>query len=584
MSLTSFLLGGGSSGKKKALDKDLDAVFQAQVREDGPSSNPVVDTVTEKKKEKKRKPKQHDDEPEGKRPKSSLAETRDEPSRPRHHKKPQKGTVKKRVVVVPPEHESQRENSEDEIPERSVLDHASADSESESEDGPLKIVHEVLREDGKTSKKRISERSRKEKHAPPDETREQRDARTIFIGNLSPEIAQKRPLQKQLHRHIVALVPTAKIESTRFRSVAFQTPTSKLPSETDAIDSKKKSRQHDRDRASTWREANAGDEVSKADEKKYLTPSQKKKIAFINHDIHSSADSVHAYIVFAHPQPADTRPANLPPPPPVMDPYEAARLAVEKCNGTMFMDRMIRVDLASKPLDEVSSNTTLSSGPIGDPKLTVFVGNLDFASKEEDLRVFFEGVVSAERGPPDLDSESDKPKHWVTRVRMIRDKDTQLGKGFAYVQFADRTCVDEILALEPGKLKFAKRKLRVQRCKTMPGASAVKTTSPTKPQRTSQPSVPAIPKGDPSLGEKLAGLSKEERKQAKAVDADRLARRMAKKKARMALANKGVPVQGKDRERVRKKSAAARKHGNSAPPRKTRVRSEKSIAKRNMKK
>jgi nucleolar protein 12 len=94
-------------------------------------------------------------------------------------------------------------------------------------------------------------------------------------------------------------------------------------------------------------------------------------------------------------------------------------------------------------------------GSIGNPKCTIFVGSLDFASREEDVRVFFEGLVSAERGPRsavagDSDSENEadtddpnahetKPKTWVTRVRIIRDKYTQLGKGFAYVQFAVRS-------------------------------------------------------------------------------------------------------------------------------------------------
>ena len=90
----------------------------------------------------------------------------------------------------------------------------------------------------------------------------------------------------------------------------------------------------------------------------------------------------------------------------------------------------------------------------GDPKATLFVGNLEFTSKEEDLRAFFESVVVAERGKPgekgdddESDSESeeedegkkDKPRTWVKRVRIIRDKDTQLGKGFAYVQFVVST-------------------------------------------------------------------------------------------------------------------------------------------------
>jgi nucleolar protein 12 len=263
------------------------------------------------------------------------------------------------------------------------------------------------------------------------------DFTDIFV-----DATPRQPLQKQLHRHILALLPTAKLESTRFRSVAFQTPTSKLPEASDEAKKNKLPRQHDRDRASSWRDVHAADE-SKTDEKKFLTPSQKKKISFINRDIHSDADSVHAYIVFAYPPPPHSRPANLPPAPPVMDPFEAARLAIQKCNGTTFLDRMLRVDAVVKRLTTESlslSDSTVLSSAIGDPKLTIFVGNLDFASKEEDLRVFFEGIVSVERGPPGAEESQDEvtPKCWVTRVRMIRDKDTQLGKGFAYVQFSVR--------------------------------------------------------------------------------------------------------------------------------------------------
>ncbi|KAF9223006.1 hypothetical protein BS17DRAFT_707694, partial [Gyrodon lividus] len=433
--------------------------------------------------------------------------------------------------MIAPEPESEREASDPRKPENSsgISGDASGSDNSDDEgDGPSTLLHETLRKDRAGSKMSKSEGS-KDRFAPLDETQERRDARTIFIGNLSPEVARKRPLQKQLRRHILALVPTAKIESTRFRSVAFQTPTSKLPEENGEDTKNKQPRQHERDRASSWRDAQTTDKSTKTDERKFITPSQKKKIAFINHEIHSNANSVHAYIVFAYPQPADSRPTNLPPPPPVMNPFEAARLAVGNCDGTVFLDRMLRVDAVAKSSAAAKSSDATSSA-VGDPKLTIFVGNLDFASSEEDLRVFFEGVVSAERGPPgtELSQDGDKPKFWVTRVRMIRDRDTQLGKGFAYVQFTDRTCVDEILALEPGKLKFAKRKLRVQRCKIIPGASATKDASSVKSARTpNRAPVPDVPKGDPSLGEKLANLSKEERKQAKASDADRVARRMA---------------------------------------------------------
>jgi nucleolar protein 12 len=132
-----------------------------------------------------------------------------------------------------------------------------------------------------------------------------------------------------------------------------------------------------------------------------------------------------------------------------MDPYEAARFAVERCDGTSFMDRLIRVDLVNKKtLVGEKADPVKSSVLDTDPKLSVFVGNLDFASKEEDLRVFFEGVISAERGPPpdtgiddgdDAMGETNKrPTAWVSRVRIVRDKDTQLGKGFAYIQFTVR--------------------------------------------------------------------------------------------------------------------------------------------------
>ena len=239
-------------------------------------------------------------------------------------------------------------------------------------------------------------------------------------------------MQKQLLKHILFFLPNAKIESTRFRSIAFQKPTTKLP-DGDG-DEKATTRQHDRDRTSSWRKTNSAADEPKNDEKKFLTPSQKKKVAFIKQELHPSADSVNAYIIFSHPPPAKERPPNLPPSPPVMNPYEAARLAVEKCNGTVFMERTIRVDSSVRSADGNGKQSDISGSFAGDPKSTVFVGNLDFASKEEDVRVFFEGLLTTERGAPS--EVSDTAKHWVSRVRIVRDKDTQLGKGFAYVQFS----------------------------------------------------------------------------------------------------------------------------------------------------
>lgn len=94
----------------------------------------------------------------------------------------------------------------------------------------------------------------------------------------------------------------------------------------------------------------------------------------------------------------------------------------------------------------------------------------------------------------------------------------------------------------------------------------------------------AVPKGNPSLGKKLAGLSKEERKKAKATDADRVARRLAKKKAK-ALADQGVKPRESTKERVRERKRPKDKGGAAEKNKsKKRVRSNKALVKMNTKK
>ncbi|KAF8272818.1 hypothetical protein EI94DRAFT_1776724 [Lactarius quietus] len=429
-----------------------------------------------------------------------------------------------------------------------------SESTSDSEVDESKLVHETVANGDGLGKTRPTRRRIHYEH-PLDETKEQRDARTIFIGNVPVEVAKSKSALKQFRRHILSHLPGAKIESTRFRSVAFQKPTSAAPGP----------RPHSIERTAEWR-ASKGDDTPAPPPP--LTSHDKKKIAFIRHELHEGVDTVTAYVLFAYG--GD------------LAPDELARAAIDAVDNSSFMGRTLRAD-------------TLGDG-VGDPKRTVFVGSLDFASHEEDLRTFFEGVLSAERGPRDAaaDSDSDgetsadrlevKPKTWVTRVRIIRDKDTLLGKGIAYVQFADRECVDEILALEPGKLKFAKRKLRVERCKTLPGSlNGLGATPPTRGAHppSTNPTSNTVPKGNPNLGAQLAHLSKSERKAAKAVDPERVARRIAKKKARNSLR---VPEQGKDRVRVRKSTAEHKGAGTPTRRKKSRVRSEKSVEKKNTKK
>lgn len=167
-----------------------------------------------------------------------------------------------------------------------------------------------------------------------------------------------------------------------------------------------------------------------------------------------------------------------------------------------------------------------------------------------------------------------------------------------------------MLALPEDKLKFNKRKLRVQRCKTLPGkpkpspgdasasaplsardaalAAAAKYADPraTHPHNTSKPL--ALPKGNPLLGEQIKDLTKDERKVAKAEDADRLARRLAKKKARVTMDRQGGPgaAPAGKRESVKLGSFGGKgaKGKVDLKAKKSRTRSEHAAAGRNKKK
>ncbi|KAG9038124.1 hypothetical protein FS837_001300 [Tulasnella sp. UAMH 9824] len=414
---------------------------------------------------------------------------------------------------------------------------------SQAKDAPK----ESTKPDARSSGIRKKKQNHKAKYVPSGEKPEDVDARTVFVGNLPASMVKNNSAMKLLVRHLTSTLPaTAKprVESTRFRSVAFSQST-------------KSSKDGTKDGPEEEEEEESDEEgTTKPDT---MTSSQKKRLAFLKGQLNQKAEVVNCYVVFGHHRSSfvDEGVSKVVSEEKPMLPSEVAELVVHAADGTTFMDRVIRVDRVG------AAKSTNPGASREEMKRTVFVGSLDFEAQEDDVRGFFEELLRAERGDSVLgesvakededDGEDDdeeakansssKCKGWVQSVRIVRDPDSQLGKGIAYVQLKDIQCVDELLALPSTKLSFRKRTLRLQRCKTLPrtaqsGSGSAPAASPSKPSnshssRKSKNS--KLLKGDPGLGARIADLSKEERKDAKALDTDRVARRLAKKKLRADL-------------------------------------------------
>ena len=158
-----------------------------------------------------------------------------------------------------------------------------------------------------------------------------------------------------------------------------------------------------------------------------------RKVAFVKQKLHSLRDAVNAYVVFSNAA-SKTQLQHL----------------VSSLNGTVFKKRHLRVDSVTHPAPH--SNTR-----------SVFIGNLDFEEDEESLWRHF-GKCGA-----------------IEYVRIVRDSRTNIGKGFAYVQFKELESVSKALLLD-GKVMVSvhaddskdgksskrwSRELRVTRCRNM---------------------------------------------------------------------------------------------------------------------
>lgn len=146
-----------------------------------------------------------------------------------------------------------------------------------------------------------------------------------------------------------------------------------------------------------------------------------RKVAFVQQKLHKSRESVNAYVVYKD--------------------KSAVKKACAKLNGHVFLQRHLRVDSVTHPA-------------VHENKRSVFVGNLDFEEDDESLWLHFKDCGEIEY------------------VRLVRDAKTNMGKGFAYIQFKDFQSVNKALLLNDKPMQSIKpngpkRKLRVSRCKNI---------------------------------------------------------------------------------------------------------------------
>ncbi|KAK5628468.1 hypothetical protein RRF57_004183 [Xylaria bambusicola] len=173
----------------------------------------------------------------------------------------------------------------------------------------------------------------------------------------------------------------------------------------------------------------------------FSTGAKPKRAAFITKSVMSATTkSTNAYAVYSTPL--------------------ACRSALKVLNGSVILDRHLRVDSVAHP-------------SAIDHRRCVFVGNLGFVDDETVVNTNTDGeTVTKKRHKVPADTEEGLWRIFgehagkVEGVRVPRDDKTRVGKGFAYVQFYDGNDVESALLLDGKKFPpMLPRALRVSRAK-----------------------------------------------------------------------------------------------------------------------
>ncbi|KAI8806424.1 hypothetical protein BJ742DRAFT_363851 [Cladochytrium replicatum] len=136
-----------------------------------------------------------------------------------------------------------------------------------------------------------------------------------------------------------------------------------------------------------------------------------RRAAYVTKQLHPLRDTLHAYVVYVD--------------------EDSVTKALAEGNAQVVLGNHLRIDRVGETVKY-------------DHKRSVFVGNLSFDIADEPLWTHFSTCGTVEN------------------VRVVRDKKTNVGKGFAYVQFKDRASVG--LALKLDETKIGERAVRVRRC------------------------------------------------------------------------------------------------------------------------
>lgn len=248
-------------------------------------------------------------------------------------------------------------------------------------------------------------------------------SRTVFLSNVSVEAASSKKAKKIIMGHLSSFLDKTAKPPQSLESLRFRS----LP---------------------------------------FSTAAMPKRAAFATKSLmEATTQSANAYVVYSS--------------------AAVAREACEKLNGTVVLDRHLRVDSVAHP------------APV-DHRRCVFVGNLGFVDDETVLNVKTdedgkEQTEKRKRTKVPMDVEEGLWRNFgkhagkVESVRVIRDQTTRVGKGIAYVQFhvsatlamkskrgaelltgmaQDGNSVESALLLNGKKFPpMLPRELRVSRCK-----------------------------------------------------------------------------------------------------------------------